>query len=257
MSWISERTGLHWGNIGAPVGAAIGSVIPGVGTAIGAGLGQAIGGIGHGDGVASSALQGASTYGGAKALGGALGGGGSVLDKAKGVAGALGGGDPSGGGDGGFLQGAKSFLGDHMGDALIGGGIANAAYNQSKAGDAMGHALDTVNDQWKAGAPLREQGMAGMLNPGQGIAGKIGAIPQGANPYAPGAGAAPSLAPASPGGGGLPPMGHLIAPGMGLGNAGHSAPGATGGWGGAIAKLQAQGGPMQPPGLAPARPEAQ
>ena len=87
--------------------------------------------------------------------------------------------------DGGFLQGAKDFMGEHGGDALIGAQIANAAYNQKKAGDYAGQALDTVKGQYADAQPLRQQGMAGMLNPGQGIAAKVGAIPQGANPLRP------------------------------------------------------------------------
>ena len=107
----------------------------------------------------------------------------------------------NGDGQGGFLQGAKDFLGDHGGDLLLGGQIVNSAINQKQSGDAMGHALDAVNGQYKTAAPLREQGMAGMLNPGLGIAAKIGAIPQGANPYA------PQPAPASP-----PPQGPALGP---------------------------------------------
>ena len=143
----------------------------------------------------------------------------------------------NGDGQGGFLQGAKDFLGEHGGDVLMGGQIANAAYNQKKAGDYAGQALDTVQGQWKDQAPLRQQGMAGMLDPGQGIAAKVGAIPQGANPYAPHPSAPPSLAPAAQG---APP----------------AAPpsGGFGGFGGRLAKIQAQGNSApQGPALGPAK----
>lgn len=48
MSWFSNATGIHLGNVGGIVGGALGSFIPGVGTALGAGLGNFLGGIGSG-----------------------------------------------------------------------------------------------------------------------------------------------------------------------------------------------------------------
>ena len=184
--WVQGITaaGLAATGVGAPAAAGIMAGMGGGGALLRPG-----GNIG--DAARGAVTGGVEGYGAGK-VGAALHGAGSLAEKAgavygatKGAGGMGGGGDPSGGGDGGWLEGAKNFMGDHAGDGLIGAQIANSAYNQSKAGDAMGHALDTVNDQWKAGAPLREQGMAGMLNPGQGIAAKIGAIPQGANPYTP------------------------------------------------------------------------
>lgn len=63
MSWLSNLTGIHLGNIGAPIGAALGSVIPGVGTSIGAALGQGLGAIGSGSKPLSAIAQGAGVYG--------------------------------------------------------------------------------------------------------------------------------------------------------------------------------------------------
>jgi hypothetical protein len=68
LSWLSDRIGIHLGNVGGPIGAAIGSFIPGIGTTAGAALGQGLGAWGHGDGVKSALLQGGLTYGGGKAL---------------------------------------------------------------------------------------------------------------------------------------------------------------------------------------------
>lgn len=168
MSWVSDRLGIHLGNIGAPIGAAIGSVIPGVGTAIGAGLGGAIGGLGHGDSLGSSVAQGAA---------GAIGGG--ALSKIPG------------------LQGVSDFLGGNGGKNALGAlqGL-NAAYNQQKASGMANNALGTVQAEWDRRAPLRAQGQAQMLNPGAGIAARIAAIPQGANPYAP---PTPKVAPVASG----------------------------------------------------------
>lgn len=73
MSWLSNATGIHLGNIGAPIGAAIGSIVPGVGTSIGAALGQGLGAMGSGKGVGQAVTQAAGTYAGGKVLG-ALGG---------------------------------------------------------------------------------------------------------------------------------------------------------------------------------------
>lgn len=195
MSWLSKITGVHLGNIGAPIGAALGSVIPGVGTAIGAGLGGAIGGMGHGDGLKSSLLQGAMAGGGAAALGGLashIPGVSSATDAIKGKLGSIPG-----------VQGAGDFLKSHggighalgsAGDFLTGNGgknalgIAegvNAGMLQSKSNDFANNANASVNDSYTARAPLRQAGIAGMLNPGQGIQAKIAAIPQGANPYSP------------------------------------------------------------------------
>ena len=182
--WVQGLTaaGLAATGVGAPAAAGIMAGMAGGGRLLAPG-----GNIG--DAARGAAAGGVEGYGAGK-IGGALHGAGSLTDKAgalygaaNGAGGMGGGGDPSGGGDGGWLEGAKNFLGDHGGDALIGAQIANAAYNQKKAGDYAGQAMDTVNNQWNAQAPLREQGMAGMLNPGQGIEAKLSAIPQGANPF--------------------------------------------------------------------------
>lgn len=102
----------------------------------------------------------------------------------------------------GGLQGVSDFMGDGS-HALIAAQLANAAYNQKKQGDYAGQALDTVKGQWDGQAPLRQAGQAGMLNPGQGIAARIAAIPQGSNPFAAkpqvGPAQAPGLAPAMAG----------------------------------------------------------
>ena len=94
MSWLSKATGIHWGNIGAPLGAAIGSVIPGIGTAIGAELGGAIGGLsGHKNNLAGNLIDLGAGFGGAiPGVGGLLTGGlqkiGNVITDIPGVGGA-------------------------------------------------------------------------------------------------------------------------------------------------------------------------
>lgn len=77
MSWFSKLTGIHLGNVGAPIGAAIGSFIPGVGTALGAGLGQALGSVGSGHSVGQAAAQGVGAYGITKGVSSMFGGSGA------------------------------------------------------------------------------------------------------------------------------------------------------------------------------------
>lgn len=193
MSWLSNATGIHLGNIGAPIGAALGSVIPGVGTAIGAGLGGAIGGMGHGDGLKSSLLQGAMAGGGAAALGGLASKIPGVSSAEQAIGGKLGSIPGVGaasdflkshGGVGQLLGGAGDFLTGNGGKNAL--GIAegvNAGMLQSKANDYAKSAAGSVSNSYDARAPLRAAGQAQMLNPGQGIAARIAAIPRGANPY--------------------------------------------------------------------------
>lgn len=60
----------------------------------------------------------------------------------------------------------------------------NAASLQSKSNDYAKNAAGSVSNSYDTRAPLRAAGQAAMLNPGQGIAAKIAAVPRGANPYA-------------------------------------------------------------------------
>lgn len=83
MSWLSKITGIHLGNIGAPVGALLGSVIPGVGTSIGAGLGQGLGALGSHKNLKTAILQGAVAGGGTKLAGMAAGKLKGLLDAGK------------------------------------------------------------------------------------------------------------------------------------------------------------------------------
>lgn len=195
MSWLSKITGVHLGNVGGPIGAAIGSIIPGVGTAIGGALGQGLGAVGHGDSLGSAALQGAGAYGvgklashipGVSAAGeklGGLPGIGAASDYLKshgGVGSLLG--APGGGG---VLGAASDFLTGNGGKNALGAAQAvNAAMLQSKANDYAKDAVGSVTNDYASRAPLRQAGQAAMLAPGAGIAAKIAAIPQGANPYA-------------------------------------------------------------------------
>jgi hypothetical protein len=202
MSWLSKATGIHWGNIGAPVGAAIGSIIPGVGTAIGAGLGQALGSVGQGHSVGQAALEGAGAGAGAYGLG--------KLGSALGGMGKAGGGisDASVGGDGGgdWLSSAGGFLKDHLGSlassafggsggsdgggglspavlALAGLQTANAANLGKTANDYSNKAWSGANDSYTQRAGLRTQGINQMLHPTVPNTANLGAI-RGSNPYA-------------------------------------------------------------------------
>jgi hypothetical protein len=205
VSWLSNATGIHLGNIGAPIGAALGSVIPGVGTAIGAGLGGAIGGMGHGDGLKSSLLQGALSGGGAAALGGLASkipgvssAESAITGKLGSIPGVQGASDflKSHGGLGSLLGQAGDFLGGNGGKNALGlAQGANAALLQKKSNEYASNAMGSVQGSWDARAPLRTQGQAQMLNPGAGIAARIAAVPQGANPYAP---QTPQIAPVGP-----------------------------------------------------------
>jgi hypothetical protein len=143
------------------------------------------GNIGQGlTGAATGAMAG---YGAAKA-GSLLKGGGSILDKAKGVIGAknavgsvMGGGSPASGGGGGvgdFLGGIGGYLtGNGGGNALAIAQGANAAMLGKKSSDLADDALTSAKDNYAERAPLRTAGIAGMLNPGQGIASKLSSIP--------------------------------------------------------------------------------
>lgn len=88
------------------------------------------------------------------------------------------------------LQGATEFLKGNGGKNALGAlqGV-NAAYNQQKSSGLANNALGTVQAEWDRRAPLRAQGQAQMLAPGQGIAARIAAVPN-RNPYA-----TPSIAP--------------------------------------------------------------
>lgn len=168
MSWISELTGVHLGNIGAPVGAAIGSVIPGVGTTIGAGLGQALGALGSGKSVGEAAKQGVAAGG----IGAALGAIPGVGDVVKNLGGDVEGAVAKIPGGSAILNAVKSgaapitALGDFVknnADTLLqGAAVVNAAANQGKANQYAGDALKMAQSAYDAKAPLRDAGIAGL-----------------------------------------------------------------------------------------------
>lgn len=174
MSWFSDRVGIHLGNVGAPVGMALGSLV-GMPT-VGAALGGAVGGMGHGDGLGSSLMQGAT---------GAIGAGG--LSKIPGLGSIPG------------IGSVSDFLGGNGGMNALGllqG--ANAAYLGNKSTGLANNALNTQRDLFNEAAPLRQAGIAGMLNPGAGVAPKIAGIQaQNHNPFATPMPATPSVAPAA------------------------------------------------------------
>jgi len=178
MSWFSDRTGIHWGNIGAPVGAAIGSIIPGVGTAIGAGLGQALGGLGSGQNIGQAVKGGVAAGAGAQAIGGLVSKipGISDLPGASGLLNGMNGGGTSGTGGSSILSGlgntgvgqALSSLGGGIGSFLTGNGgmnalgVAqgiNAAQLQQKANQYATNAMGDVNASYNERAPLRAQAL--------------------------------------------------------------------------------------------------
>lgn len=177
MSWLSKATGIHLGNIGAPIGALIGSVIPGVGTAIGAGLGQGIGALGSGKSLPVAAGQGVVAGTAAKALpiagkaiGGLLGGGGSA-------GGDVGGGDdpssdnPDGGGGfdlGDLGGGIVDILKKYGPTALEGLNIYNSAQRQGQSDKYAQDAINGATERFNKQEPLRVAGQAGLLNPSAG-----------------------------------------------------------------------------------------
>lgn len=184
MSWLSKKTGIHLGNIGAPIGALLGSVIPGVGTAIGAGLGQSLGAIGQKRPIGQALAQGVGAYAAGKAIpagGGATG----VLRALPTFTGSnmpnpVGTPPTSSGGGGndwlGTLMGGLGtaagkvggYIKDNPMDVALAGlataqGVnsAKAAAQQGKYSDA---AINNAKQRWAAQAPLRNQGINGMLN---------------------------------------------------------------------------------------------
>lgn len=189
-------------------------LVPGIGPVVGGGL-RAAGGIIEGDGIRDSlknaAIEGVKNYG-LGAVASHIPGVSSVTDavqsKLGDIPGVQGVGDflkgsagsaaPSvaGGGaaGGGFLDSTKGWLTGNGGKNALGllqG--ANAAYNQQKSSGLANNALGTVQAEWDRRAPLRAQGQAQMLAPGQGIAARIAAVPN-RNVYA----QQPTVAPVTP-----------------------------------------------------------
>lgn len=207
MSWLSKLTGIHLGNIGAPIGAALGSFIPGVGTAIGAGLGGALGGLGHGDGVAKSALEGATAYGGTKLAGAIANHMGTPSSSPAPSSGTL---DPSDPNvdmnsvygsdtapqptDSGWLSKlggvAKQIVGGGPGGGtspllmgLAGLQGANSAYLGNKANNFSNDALTSVKGSYAERAPLRSAAISGLTHPVARDTSELTRI-RGANAYA-------------------------------------------------------------------------
>lgn len=130
MSWLSDRTGIHLGNVGAPVGALVGSFfgMP----QLGAALGQGVGSLGAGKNIGQSALSGAEVYGGSKLLGAGANALGFGADK-------IGSGDyGTSSGDGAMPDNSSSGLpfGLTAGDLLkfvgnTAGGVANYAQDEA------------------------------------------------------------------------------------------------------------------------------
>lgn len=185
----------------------------GIGLIGGPGAAAAAGGLGRllapggniGEAAKGAAIGGAAGYGASK-IGGALSGGGSMLDKAKGVLGAGASAAPmvsgaSGGGGGlpDWLSGIGGYLtGNGGGNALAIAQGANATMLGKKSSDLADEALTSAKDNYAERAPLRTAGIAGMLNPGQGIAAKLASVPN-HNLYGPPASLAPANAmPATP-----------------------------------------------------------
>lgn len=192
MSWLSKATGVHISPHGAhlsrpdPIGTLkdvahnplplLGLAIPGVGSALGGLLG-AIPGVGAIGGALGSAAGGVGTaLSSIPGVGGLLGGasgaiGGAIPDEAMG----------GGGGLGGLLKGAEGWLTGSGGKNAIGlaqgiNGILDQKKSENYGKDALGAATGAYN----AAAPLRAQGIQGMLNPQtadlsglQGIAGGL------------------------------------------------------------------------------------
>lgn len=132
-------------------------------------------------GSAASAIPGASKaagiYGAGKRL---LSGGGGVPQVTKGgvpismsdinpnIPPEPGGGD-GGGGDTGLLGSLMNYGKSHIGDIAMGGLAAldatNAARASKRQGQLSDEALQLARSRYQAAAPLREQGMAGLLKP--------------------------------------------------------------------------------------------
>lgn len=173
MSWVSDLIGKIPG-----VGGAINSVAHNV-------VDPAL------RGAASSVPGGSAVLGVGDAVGRMIPKPGGIGAAAAGVAGVPG------------LQSIEDLLGKGK-DFLTGddGGLhaleaaqgVNAAMLGKKSSDFANNAMGSVQQNWDERAPLRSAGMAGMLQPGQGISAKIAAIPN-HNLYSQGA---PQIGPAVP-----------------------------------------------------------
>lgn len=169
MSWLSKATGIHL-NLG-PVSAAtngIGDLAMKAAplAALIPGVGPAIGGL-------LGAIPGAGAVAGAASKLGSIPGLGSAASWLTG-------------------NGGKNALGLAQG--------INAAMLGQKSNEQARNAMGSVQSSYDERAPLRAAGIAGASNPGQGIAARIAALPQGANPYArPQMPQAPQIAPVSAG----------------------------------------------------------
>lgn len=173
MSWLSKATGVHISPKGFslsapdPLGTVkdivqnplplLGLALPGIGSALGGVLGSLPGAAAVGG--ALSSIPGASAVGSALGAGGAAGAATSAIPDA-----ALGIGSGGSIGLGGFLGKAGEFLTKDGGKNALGvaQGI-NAALQQKKSNDYARQALDTVEGRYNAQAPLRAQGLAGLM----------------------------------------------------------------------------------------------
>ena len=193
------------------------SLVPGVGPAIGGAM-TAAGGLIEGDGVHDSLINGVKSgiqnYGigkltGGHGLPGLMSAGSSLLHgqtgapaassdpndasymdpadpnnanygQSGGIGGAIGKiGSALGAGKVPGLQGVTDFLGGNGGtNALVAAQGANAAMLGKKSSDYADNAMGSAQSNWDSRQGLRDAGNAGMLNPGQGIAAKVAAIPQ-------------------------------------------------------------------------------
>jgi hypothetical protein len=170
----------------------------GVGDLVGAGLkNYATGKVGSA--VLGGVKRALPAVAGAIAGSGAGGGGGALPTTDVNGAGMIPGGpdfDPASGGasgGGGALEGLGALL-PHAKDGSIdwmqlgAGGLAalqgyQSAQAAGRAGDLENQALAHANELWSAGAPLREQGMASILNPRRVPLGDVYRDPT--NPFAP------------------------------------------------------------------------
>jgi hypothetical protein len=114
--------------------------------------------------------------------------------------GALGGGAAAAaGGLGGLVKKGSDWLGSDVGRTVT--NLAGTAYGisqQAKAQDMMQGAVAADRQRWAAGAPLREAGAAGMLNPMARDTSSLDRLATQGNPFAAPMGAVPAM-PAMPG----------------------------------------------------------
>lgn len=145
--------------------------------------------------------------GSALGIGGAAGAGGAAAGAAGGAAAGSGAisAIPAIGGIGGVLKKGVDFLGSDTARSAMGViGALDATRQRNRANDLTNDAVARDTGRWDANAPLRDAGMAALLNPSAPNTGNLAALQSRGNPFAIPAMPSPMATPPAPVSGPMP-----------------------------------------------------